>query len=213
MTETAKRATALKEEARGLQDALRPILGVEALGKGLLTKDERERMKRIRERLAAIDTEQTTLTERQRASHAERKRAAREAEERRLEEARQKRSSIEREQKLRADIIQARYERMNPRVGFGVGGQPRGHSVIVEAANRVEEELALMFNERAIELVGVPAVYIRDLQDDRAWGIKVKPGSSEIVAGSAPSPESQVRSPVPTPHQDWSGPSVPHLEG
>lgn len=211
MTETiTERAETLKEEARGLQDALRPLLGVEALGE--LTEEEHARKERIQARLAALREDADDIGQRQRASHAERKSAAREAEERRLREAGEERSRHEREQTLRREIIAARYEQLNPRVGINVGGQPKGAAHIVAAANRVEDTLAIMYDERAIELFGVPARWVRSLADDAAWGIRIKPGSGEIEAGVAPSPEALVRSPVPTPHQDWSGPAAPHFD-
>lgn len=189
MTEerTGDRLGELREEARGLEDELRRLRAISALEP--LDLGEEQRKEKIEARLREIRGEAEGVAATRREAHAERKRWAREAAERKVREAGERRSRDERERDLRSDIIRARHERIGPRVGISVGGQPPGHPVIVKHANRVEEGLALQFDAQALDLVGVRAFCVREPADDAAWGIRVKPGGSgEIEAGSVGGP-------------------------
>ncbi len=214
MSSEQERVEALKREARELQDELRPLIGRERRGE--LDFTEEQRAAHCRERLAEIRAEAEEIgaaRARRRRERVEREREAREEERRSLEE---QRARTERENALINRIVSERRHR-SFEVGLGgisAGGQPKGSSAVVDLARKVEREISLMFDQRAEEVFGYEAKYIRNLGDDDYFGIHLDHRSGEIEAGPPGTVAPPVRSPVPTPHQDWGtqGPSVPRIE-
>lgn len=185
--EIAARGEVLKREARGLQDALRPLVAIEALGEDLLTDAERERKGRISSRLAEIRGEADELGKQKRASARERRRAAKEAEAGRLSDAEARRSRAEERLGLWTRVTEARRARMYELGAGGVnsGGQPRGSAVVVDFARKVDRGLDLQYGRETRRVFDLEAHEVRSAADDAAFGVRFDKETGELQAVGA----------------------------
>lgn len=179
----------LREEARGLEDELRRLRVIESLGE--LDWSEEDRKGRVEARLREIRGEAEGLAATRRAAHAERKRQAREAEGLKLREARAARERREGEDALIGRVVSTRRERMvaHGLGGISAGGQPKGGPLTVNLANKVEREIALEFDARTQEVLGVPASCVRDRDGEaHEFGVRYDFKRGEAVSVGEPSP-------------------------
>lgn len=203
--EIRARLAELEEERSVLRAELRRLGVIESLEPLDLAEEQRRDL--ALERLEEIRGETEELAGRRRASAHERKMAARAAEEGRRLRAHDARERERAERALQEAIIRERQEQIGPYVGISAGGQPPGHPLIVRRANMVEEMIAEAFDGRALELLGARAFCVRNLADDREWGIRIVPGGGgKIEAGQPPAPDAPVRSPTEARPQDPTQP-------
>ena len=179
----------LQEEARGLEGELRRLRLIESLGE--LDWTEEDRKGRIESRLRDIRGEADGIAATRRETHAERKRRAREAQEGDRRERISARERREREDTLIGRVVNTRRERMvaHGLGGISAGGQPKGGPITVQCANKVEREIALEFDARTEEILGVPASCVRD-RDAEAYefGVRYDFKRGEAVSVGEPSP-------------------------
>lgn len=230
---TERTPEALKAEARGLQDALRPLLGITALGE--LTGEEAGRKEKIEARLRELRAQAEGIAATRREAHAERKRGAREAEERKIRDAEASSTTAHLAAFVREEVVRYRSQEYH-RVGLGPSGRTGRvelpAALVAQTANEVEDLLGATrvcaddyhrqawyrqnflaevvdgtYDEVCERYLGVPARSVRDTAADRALGVHLEDGR---LAPGPPPAEPRVTSPTPgTPHQDFGTPAAP----